>query len=841
MGNELLKGKGCLHVAVIVLALSLIGPVFAVDHFWTGAVSTNAADTNNWNNGTATPTLPSDSDIVRIGCTSDWKDYVPANQPVLTSEWNGRAGGPGAGWWFVLGVGNQNSLTIGDGAYIEWSHNDCNLRNGGILRVIGRRNDGGPSLVIAPRFRLGNNGDSIATATGTIIVEDDGYLRFDPAVSRKGSGGWQIYMGTLAKALIEIRDNGILELVQNATGSVIPRFVFGSADPAANKIVISGKGQLLLTGEPATIATVAGTDTSLQSLIDMGLITTANEDEKLVFSGTNPTVVKLAGKRISNPKPANGEPNADRYVVLSWDPGTMTDKYDVYFGTDAANVTDAIRANPLDVLKRQAQTETYYPPVDTLTLKYGQTYYWRVDEVDVPPDQATLTGKIWSFTVESFAIPIPVESITARASGQSPDQGPEKTIDLSGLDANDCHSTVLTDMWLSDGTKPAWIEYTFDQLYKIREMLVWNYNGEELLTLLGLKDVTIEYSANGVDPVQLTGVPPFEPAPGTPDCAPNAPVDFGDVAAEKVRITANSNWGNSPIFNQYGLSEVRFLHIPVAARMPNPESGATDVPIDASLTWRVGREATKHNVYLSTDQQAVTNGTAPAEIIQQGSYSPSSLILDTTYFWRVDEVNDNKTPAVWPGNVWTFTTADCVVVDDFESYSDDSPHRVFQTWLDGGGFSVDEFFPTKYEGNGTGSFVGHNPEAGHIMEYKIVRPGSAQSMPLAYNGLSETTRTFTPAKDWTRGGIKTLVMFFYGASTNVPAELYVEINGTRVPYNGNASDLAVPQWTQWNIDLPAQAGLGAVRTLKIGISAGQGMLYIDDIRLYRSAPPGPAL
>jgi len=114
-------------------------------------------------------------------------------------------------------------------------------------------------------------------------------------------------------------------------------------------------------------------------------------------------------------------------------------------------------------------------------------------------------------------------------------------------------------------------------------------------------------------------------------------------------------------------------------------------------------------------------------------------------------------------------------------------------------------------------------------------------MPFAYDGPSEATRTFDPAQDWTRGGITTLVLFFCGAPANVPAELYVKINDTKVPYNGDAGDLTSTEWKQWNIDLPPAAGLESVRSLTIGVSAGQGMLYIDDIRLYRSAPPAPGL
>jgi len=434
-----------------------------------------------------------------------------------------------------------------------------------------------------------------------------------------------------------------------------------------------------------------------------------------------------------------------------------------------------------------------------------------------------------------------VESIVAIASSSfNADVGPEKTVDGSGLNpSSGRHDTTPTNMWMSDpGQQPAvWIQYEFDRVYKLDQMWVWNSNSPfELFPGLGgygVKTATVEYSTDGTVWAALTNVPQFVQAPGTADYAHGTTVDFGGVAAKFVKMTLTSNWGGG---KQYSLSEVRFFYIPVFARDPNPASGAKDVPIDTTLSWRPGCEAASHEIHLGTDMQAVTDSTTPVATVSQAMYAPVNLQLDTTYYWKVVEVNQVKSPSAWASKVWSFSTSPYWVVDDFESYTDNSPNRVFQTWLDGGGYSADEFFPTKYEGNGTGSYVGYNPEEGHIMEYEIVRPGSRQSMPLSYDGLSETTRTFTPAQDWTRSDIKTLVLFFCGASTNVPGELYVEINGTRVSYNGNASDLTSTEWTQWNIGLPRQAGLAAVRTLKIGISAGQGMLYLDDIRLYRSAP-----
>ncbi|MHC4484894.1 MAG: hypothetical protein ACYS4T_06740, partial [Planctomycetota bacterium] len=102
------------------------------------------------------------------------------------------------------------------------------------------------------------------------------------------------------------------------------------------------------------------------------------------------------------------------------------------------------------------QSDSSYTPPQR--LEFSTTYYWRVDEVNnVNPDSPWI-GNVWRFTTELLAYP--VENVTATASSaHQADMGPEKTIDGSGLDANDLHSNEETDMWLS-GAEPlgAWIE-----------------------------------------------------------------------------------------------------------------------------------------------------------------------------------------------------------------------------------------------------------------------------------------------------------------------------------------------------------------------------------------------
>jgi hypothetical protein len=554
----------------------------------------------------------------------------------------------------------------------------------------------------------------------------------------------------------------------------------------------------------------------------------------VAYIGTNLTVAR-------DPSPENGAPDAIRDTLLSWTPGQYAATHDVYFGTSSADVETADRANPLNVLVRQDQEASVYDPG---RLEFSQTYYWRIDEVNAAPNGDIFKGDVWSFTVEPMAYPI--ENIIATASIVGIDgTTPQNTVDGSGL-TGDLHSNDGAQMWLASAAagEPVWIQYEFDTTCKLNEMWVWNYNSSlEPFVGFGFKDVTIEYSMDGVAWTQLADVQQFAQAQGAADYAPGAVISFDGIVARFVRINALSNWSGA--LPQYGLSEVRFYYIPLRASNPQPASDATGIKPDVVLSWRAGREAATHELYMSTSREMVADPgpTAPTEILSQNSYAPTALELGLTYYWKVNEVNTAEAVTTWEGPIWSLTTADYLVVDDFETYANNSPRRVFQTWIDGAGFSPDEFFPNGNDGNGTGSFAGYDPQAGNIMETATVH-GGAKSMPLEYHNaggvtISEATRTFEEAQDWTGAGIRTLVLYFYGDPNNGTAQLYVKINGTRIDYTGDANDVTHASWNQWNVDLSAvpASALQSVTTLTIGVAnVGEGKLLIDDIRLYNSAP-----
>jgi hypothetical protein len=526
------------------------------------------------------------------------------------------------------------------------------------------------------------------------------------------------------------------------------------------------------------------------------------------------------------PNPADGEIEVSRDVVLNWESGVFAppvNGHKVYLSENFNDVNDGIGGIT-------QSTDSYAPDQ---RFDFGTTYYWRVDEVNAPPDSTVHEGKVWSFTTELLAYPVEDIIVTASSAAQE-DMGPENTINGSGLDANDLHSTEVTDMWLSDSEPSgAWIEYELDRVYKLLEISVWNSNQMvEPLVGFGLKDVSIDYSLNGTDYATLGTTHEFEQAPGASGYAQNIAVDFGGAGAKYVKLTANSNWGG--LLDLYGLSEVRFLYIPVDAKKPYPVSGATDVDPGVVLGWRSGREAVTHDVYFSDDEQAVIDGTAPVETVTEASYGPLSLDLGKSYYWKINEVNESETITTWGSDLWSFTVADYLTVDDFEDYTDFEPDTIYLAWVDG------------YDNPTNGSTVGYpNPNwsAGeHFAETKIVH-GGKQSMPLFYSNTggatySEAERTFAVPQNWTKASIQTLVLYFHGSSGNT-GQLYVKVNGSKVVYDGDAADIQRLRWKQWNIDLASLGvNLQNVTTMGIGIdgNGASGVLYFDDIRLYELAP-----
>jgi len=232
------------------------------------------------------------------------------------------------------------------------------------------------------------------------------------------------------------------------------------------------------------------------------------------------------------------------------------------------------------------------------------------------------------------------------------------------------------------------------------------------------------------------------------------------------------------------------------------------------LTWSPGEAAASHEVYFGTDKEVVRDAdTSSPEYkdtrdLGSESYDPGKLEWDSTYYWRVDEVNNADPDSPW---------------------YDIGNNEIWWSWKDGLGYAAHDNEPA-YAGNGTGSMVG-DETTGSYMEETIAHGGN-QSMPVFYDNSN---------------GVSTLSIWFRGISDNAAETLYVALNGSAVVSHDNPNAAQIDKWTQWEIDLQAFADQGVnlanVNTIGLGLgdrnnpqAGGSGTMYFDDIRLY---PPSP--
>ncbi len=134
------------------------------------------------------------------------------------------------------------------------------------------------------------------------------------------------------------------------------------------------------------------------------------------------------------------------------------------------------------------------------------------------------------------------------------------------------------------------------------------------------------------------------------------------------------------------------------ARRPDPEDGGLLEQTWGTLSWRAGHYAVSHDLYMGENFDDVNSGAADTFVgnlptAQQivgfiGFPLPDGLVPGTTYYWRVDEVNDANAASPWKGPVWSFsipprTSYGPVPADGAKFIETDSPAL---SWT--GGFNV---------------------------------------------------------------------------------------------------------------------------------------------------------
>ena len=589
----------------------------------------------------------------------------------------------------------------------------------------------------------------------------------------------------------------------------------------------------------------------------------------------------IPSKTAYDPSPRNGGKNVNLDVTLSWTPGFGGKLHTVYFGDDLDTVSNAVGGIP--------QGSATFTPGN---LEKDKVYYWRVDEFN-PPE--TTKGNIWSFrTLPEIVITNPdmigwwkFDNVSNNTvldwSGYGNDaklggnpQVVEGAFDL-GLDLRGADYVILDavadDLTSRDFTVSAWIRTTQGGEGNV---IASNNSASAHIFQFGIKGGGNVWVDDGPETQSPPAVNDDQwhmitfAKSGSSGVVYTDGIEVGRIQTT-IDVTTETRWsigqewdGSSPSDFYVGMvDDVRFFNKaltqsevaelmrgdPLVAWNPTPGNNR-EIDIEQAaqpFSWTAGEAASQHDVYFGTDKNAVDLADTSTTDIYRGrqagtSYSPTEALEWGTgpYYWRVDEINADG--SVSAGSIWSFSVADYLSVDDFESYNDIDPpdpesNRIFEGWLDGFGTTTN------------GALVGNDlpPYAERRIAY--VHSGS-QAMPFFYSNIgksSEAASSLTgTSRDWTREGVAQLSLWFRGESTNTVERMYVALNGKAV-YHDNPNAVQVGAYEEWVIPLQQLADLGVplnnVTSIAIGFgtpgsagTGGMGTVYIDDIRLYRTAP-----
>ena len=438
-----------------------------------------------------------------------------------------------------------------------------------------------------------------------------------------------------------------------------------------------------------------------------GLLDEARLYNRALSASEIQTAMKAAAYPFAaNPSPKDGSLYSGTWVNLSWRPGDLAVSHDLYIGDNFDDVNDGVEGTFQLNLTDDFIIAGFTGYPLPDGLVPGTTYYWRIDEVNVAEPNSPWKGEVWSFSIPPKTAYNPVPA-----------------------DAAEFVPTDATLTWTPGiGAKVHYI-----------------YFGEDFDTV------------NNATDGKLLGTTSYNPGPLQLAKTYYWRVDESD--------TVNTYKGDVWSFTTEG-----------AVSGPNPADGAVDVSPTQILTWVAGAVASSHDVYFGTDADAVRNATKSSteykgsKALGEESYDLGTLMLNTVYYWRIDEVNGTNPDSPWAGNVWSFTTGNFFVIDDFESY-DANDNQIWYSWHDGLGYGAPGA-PGSFAGNGTGSAVGDETTASYTEE-TIVHSG-LQSMPVVYDNnkdgyakYSEVELTLSDIRDLTAQGVADLSIWFRGNPASV--------------------------------------------------------------------------
>ena len=496
----------------------------------------------------------------------------------------------------------------------------------------------------------------------------------------------------------------------------------------------------------------------------------------------------VASEKAAVPSPADGTLYVNRERTLSWAPGTGAVSHRVFFGVDQAKVA----AGAADVDKGVTTDPNYTPE----TLTHDATYYWRVDEFD---GAATHEGDVWSFQTTASADPNlvgwwtfddgyldisgnenhgwAVNNAAITTINTRPYTGATGVLNLNGT--NECVYVPYSPSLdiATAGTVAMWLYGGAGNDAPIRH---GGWNASYSFRLDNAATRRFQFRTTGAAPGLLTNtaLPTEEwthvaltfdytvPEPGNNQkFYLNGKLDAENRGATAIgrnlyyvaiggRENATAMWGGMlddvRLYNRaLAGTEVQVVMTgdPNLALDPKPADRSIPDELHATpLSWKAGANAAgarrllRHRCRRRAERhRRRAAGRVPRPPDRDDLHAGRASAVGPNLLLARGRGQGRTSQEPVEGNGVELHVADYLIVDDFESYTDEEGNRIYQTWIDG------------FADDSSGSTVGHMDPP--FAERTIVH-GGRQSMPLDCNNVkapfySEAWREFSPEQDWT--------------------------------------------------------------------------------------------
>jgi hypothetical protein len=250
-----------------------------------------------------------------------------------------------------------------------------------------------------------------------------------------------------------------------------------------------------------------------------------------------------------------------------------------------------------------------------------------------------------------------VQVAAAHLSPSDGEAGLQTLINGAGLRDRDRDGLLEQDtgakhMWRGACATNLSLEFELPEPVALGAIEVWNYNAE-WQTRDGVRKADVAVSADGTTWETVLRGAEFAEAEGNADYDEPIQLKLKGATVRKVRFENIVPWNDK---GNVGLSKVVLHQAPGPQAGPQtPGDGATRISIGTpALQWVAGQGATEHRVLF---------GTAPDNLGSLATTKETRLDTpqwkpDTTYFWRVDEVQADG--SVLKGRVARFDTAGLV-------------------------------------------------------------------------------------------------------------------------------------------------------------------------------------